>query len=822
MRNQELAMKGHRGMWRCGLMAWIMVMMSGHAHGQWVTQTNALKAGWNAVYLHVDASYAPISDVMASAPDIEEIWLWNPPVAGQQFAESPQVPTSTGSRWTRWTSALGPTSPLKRLVPNAAYYVKVKDAVATLSWRLKGKPVPPSYAWTSSGLNFVGFPLAQQLSYERFFLPAPQLMQGTEIYVSPGGAFGTGNPLRVYDLARTMLQRGEAVWMRVDSGFNRYFGPFEVSVSNPKGIDFGTNLAQVGFRIRNKSPETNIIRMTWHRSEVPPSGQAIVPALPPLLVRGEREYGTLARYTGIPLVDSDDLLASDPDAATGMEWSLPPAGQPGADIQVIIGLARSRITEEPGTVLAGVLRLKDSVGLIRVELPVSAVVESKGGLWVGDAKLTQVTQYLKEYARTGSGTPRVGQRWTSTSVDTFTGGDAGEGLDLEGTFPYAVNVGEAAAATVGSVGFKGASATADFTQTVGASSATWLAPDYGSTAADNALEVVMRSASSSVNPAKPTFTMKVEQGVRYKLQLLFGETGTASPWRGFDVLVDGKVVVPNLIPGVYVERQGAFGTQKNKVGVVLTHEFTAGSTQLKVELDGAGADSRDILTRDPALSAMTLERLDSATLPPELVVEEGAYVVREVREQQAGVPRSFPLRLIIHDDGTNSHLLQRVFVGLDLTTNTIVATQQRFLDPTQLASARRVSSAQLPWTAANAPWALSKDGTTLVATVNTPYEAVGSNPFLHQYHPDHDNLNAAFSAALPKGQESYGITRTVRLTPAAGGLDFDSITSGQSQKFGVYEEMVVLEGSGSNTRTFRAFGTYSLTRISPVSRLTRN
>ena len=804
-----------------GLLAGLPLLCTASLRAQWMTQTNSLKAGWNAVYLHVDAGYAPISDVMASAPDIEEIWLWNPPVVGQQFAESPQLPTATGSRWTRWTSALGASSPLKRLVPNAAYYVKVKDAVATSSWRLKGKPVPPVYSWTSSGLNFVGFPLAGQSSYERFFLPAPQLMQGTEIYASPGGAFGAGNPIRVYDLARTVLQRGEAVWMRVDSGFNRYFGPFEVSFSSPRGIDFGTNLAQVGFRIRNTSPGSNTIRMNLYRSEVSPAGQPLIPGLPPLRLRVPFGPGS-SGYAAVPILEWDSMLTNNPDATSAAEWTLPPAGQPGSDIQVVLGVARSTMTEEPGTVLAGILRFEDVGGLLRVELPVSATVQSQGGLWVGEAKVTQVTQYLKDYVRSGSGTPRVGQRWTSTSVDTFTGGEAGEGLDLDGTFAYAVNLGNTATATVRSASFKGAAATADFTQTVQATSAAWLEPDYGNSAEDNGLETVMKSIAYSGSTAKPTFVMKVEQGVRYKLQLLFGESGTTAPWRGFDVLVDGKVVVPNLIPGIYTERQGAFATQKNKVGVVLTHEFTAGSGQLKVELDGAGASSTDILNRDPILNGLTLERLDSATLAPELVVEEGAYVVQGVREQQAGVPRAFPLRLIIHDDGTNSHLLQRVFVGLDLTTNTVVATQQRFLDASNLASARRISAAHLPWTQANTPWAFSKDGSTWVATVNTPHDSVGASPFVHQYHPDHDNLNAAFNAALPKGQESYGITRTFRLTPAVTALDFDSETSGDSKRFGVYEETVVLEASGSNTRTFRAFGTYSLTRISPVSRLTRN
>lgn len=807
---------------------WLVLLplcLAGMVRAQWLTQTNELKAGWNAVYLHVDASHAPISDVMADAPEVEEIWLWNPPVVGQQFVESPQVPTSTGSRWTKWTSSLGPTSPLKRLVPNAAYYVKVAGTSATYAWRLKGRPAPPSYAWTSSGLNFVGFPLAGQLSYERFFLPAPQLMQGTEVYASPGGPFGPDNPARVFDLARTVVRRGEAVWMRVDGGYNRYFGPFEVSVANQRGIDFGTALTQVGFRIRNTSPETNTIRMTLHRSELPPAGQPLIPGLPPLVVRGARNAEGTLGYTSIPLVDNEELLAGNPGSEAVMEWVMPPAGQPGADVQVIVGLVRTRITEEPGTVLAGILTLQDAEGLLKVNLPVTATAQSTAGLWVGEARVTQVMQYLKNYVGNGSGTPQLGRRWTATSVDTFTGGDAGEGLDLDGTFAYAVNVGEAVGATVRGVAFTAASATPGYAQTIQAVSSTWLQPDYGSTTADNALEVVMRSIGYSGSPAKPTFTMAVDAGVRYKLQLLIGESGATAPWRGFDVLVDDKVIVPNLIPGTYTAREGAFEVQKTKVGVVVTHEFTAASAQVTVVLDGPGANSSDVLNRDPILNGLTLERLDAASLPPELVASEGSYVLQSTQERLVGVPKAFPLRLIVHDDGTNSVLLQRVFVGESPASNAIVTTRQSLLHPAKLASARRISAAHLPWTAANVPWAFATggtNGTSLVTTITTSYDAVGSNPFVHQYHPDHDNMNASFSQILPKGQESYGITRTLRLTPATVGYDFDSLTSGFETRVGTFEEVLTLDGSGSNVRTFRSAGSYSLTRISNISTLTKD
>lgn len=137
------------------VLAWIQLLWILPAGAQWITQTNQLKGGWNAVALFVDASHASISEVMPADGSIEEVWLWKPS-STQQFIDSPQVPTGSGSQWSKWTFNLGPSSELQRLIPNASYYVKVKDSASTYAWLLKGKPVAPQYAWTSSGLNFIG------------------------------------------------------------------------------------------------------------------------------------------------------------------------------------------------------------------------------------------------------------------------------------------------------------------------------------------------------------------------------------------------------------------------------------------------------------------------------------------------------------------------------------------------------------------------------------------------------------------------------------------------------------------------------------------
>lgn len=582
------------------ILALIQLLWILPASAQWITQTNSLKGGWNAVYLHVDASYAAIDDLMAAATSIDEVWLWMP-APTQQFIDSPQVPTATSSQWSKWTRSLGATSPLQRLIPNAAYYVHVTDTVATYSWALKGKPVAPQYQWSSSGLNFIGFPTpSSPVGYERFLQPVPSLMEVSEIYRSSGGPFGSSNPARLFDFARTTMNRGDAIWMRVSSGYNRYFGPFEVSLTGSQTVNFGKNGSQVSFRIRNQTSATNTITMSLIPSETPPTGQSNIVGVPPVLVRGG--------------VDPTNLKYSSIELSTNqvMQWTLPPRGTPGSDIQVVLGLARNRLPGVAGDLSAGVLQLTDAQGLLRIDLGVSATKSSTAGLWVGEAQISRVVQYLKVFDRDPVGNPVV----------KLTGSD-------------------------------------------------------------------------------------------------------------------------------------------------------------------------------------------------------GAYSVLFTNEVAGGVSRNFPLRLIIHDDGTNAFLMQRVFLGVDSLTNPIVATQQRFLLKEQLSSARRISAAHLPWSSTNVFWPLTVSNGVSRAQIVVPYDQASVNPFVHQYHPDHDNLNASFTQLLPKGQESYGITRTIWLSPQTAGTDYQSQTTGALDRNGIYDETIAIEGSGSNARTFRVIGTFNLNRISDLPTLTR-
>jgi|LakMenEpi03Aug12_release.lakeMendotaPanAssembly.Ray.scaffolds.fasta_scaffold148841_2 hypothetical protein len=369
-----------------------------HANAQWLTQSFDLRAGWNAVFLHVDASHASIGTLLATDPDasIEEVWLWKPDVSTAQFVQSPAQPTTGGSQWLNWTRVQGGASPLQTLIPNAAYLVRVRSEIANYQWQLKGKPVVPRYQWTTSGLNFFGFPTVPVAppNFDDFLAQAPSEFQRTaEIYRYPGGDLGPGNPAQVFALRTTTVKRGEAYWIRAGEIYNRYYGPFEVVSAGVGHVNFGDSLSSVGLRLRNPTASSVTVTLRLVASEAPPAGQSNIVAVPPLLVRGEANTTNLTYgYASLPV-------------GSTQSWTLAPYGQEGSEREIVLGFDRSVLTGNPGDLLAGILRFTDSLGQSQVDIGVAGQVGVNTGLWVGGAAITQVGQYLKSYSRDGANNP---------------------------------------------------------------------------------------------------------------------------------------------------------------------------------------------------------------------------------------------------------------------------------------------------------------------------------------------------------------------------------------------------------------------------------
>ena len=98
-------------------------------------------------------------------------------------------------------------------------------------------------------------------------------------------------------------------------------------------------------------------------------------------------------------------------------------------------------------------------------------------------------------------------------------------------------------------------------------------------------------------------------------------------------------------------------------------------------------------------------------------------------------------------------------------------------------------------------------------TIATPFDDP-TNPFVHQYHPDHDNKSGA--TALVAGQESYSVTRQVSFTFAAAPPAGGSATGwGSSVIGGTYDEVV----SGLHKQSVALTGSFELRRASELGAL---
>ncbi len=357
------------------------------ATAQWLSQSINLKTGWNAVYLHVDASHDSLPNLVGADPSnpIIEVWRWLPDVSTAQFVQSPAMPVDN-IQWESWSRNATTDQLLQRLVGNSAYLVR---SASNYTWTVKGKPLAPTYDWTTTGLNFLGFPTvpSDPPTFENFLAKVPELQQNGEFYYYPGGELGTNNPAQIHALRTFRVNRGQAYWIRSGTLYNRYFAPFELLDTPSSGFDFGTNLSTASLRLRNLTTSNLTVSLQLVASEAAPAGQTAIAGVPPLLLRGAINITNLT-------YGSTNLTVGSP-----CSWTLSAKDSVGSEVEVFLGLNRAAITNATGTLLAGVLRFSDALGFCQVDAPVSANPGSTAGLWVGVAAVTQVGEYLKTYAR---------------------------------------------------------------------------------------------------------------------------------------------------------------------------------------------------------------------------------------------------------------------------------------------------------------------------------------------------------------------------------------------------------------------------------------
>ncbi len=198
----------------------------------------------------------------------------------------------------------------------------------------------------------------------------------------------------------------------------------------------------------------------------------------------------------------------------------------------------------------------------------------------------------------------------------------------------------------------------------------------------------------------------------------------------------------------------------------------------------------------------------------------GAAVVNAVDQTigqstvpDAAAPSNFPIRFILHRSASGQvTVLPQVYIG-EAAGVSVASTSEAKVTAVSPGKVARFSSASFPlgssWPAAGS---IGLTG-TVAFSVPLAYNAA-TNPFVHSYHPDHDNLDARYRV-LPAGVESPDITRAITLTfqpslPGAADTGIGSTTLG-----GTYREVI----SGLRATPVAVSGTFVLRRVAPTPAL---
>lgn len=366
----------------CAVVA--LCCFSGGARAQWLTESFTLEPGFNGIYLSVDASHQTIDELMGGRTDIDEIWRWNPSNPEGTFIDEPADPETGVEEWSVWRRGDPANSTITRLYGGFAYLVSV-GADSPVALDVQGQAQVPSYTWHYNGLNLFGFPVetAEAVTFANYFQAAPALAQA-ETYKYVGGPLGETNPVRVFNKSFETLERGRAYWIKAEQ-YSDFYGPVRVHCGN--GLRFGRTTNIIALFLANLEDTATEVTLTAVPSESAPAGQAAVAGDVPLAVRGFHADAGTWSYEPIPTEGHTLTLA------------------PGQGTKLNIAVQRVQMTADPESVYQSILRVTDDGGLTRIDLPVSAEVDSPAGLWIGEAVVDRVQNQLQRFEIDANGEP---------------------------------------------------------------------------------------------------------------------------------------------------------------------------------------------------------------------------------------------------------------------------------------------------------------------------------------------------------------------------------------------------------------------------------
>lgn len=789
--------------------------MTGPLAAQWIQSTYALKGGWNAIYLHGDATHATPEILFPNhgpTAGIIEVWRWNPKPNQIQFTTSPLIPSAASAEWNVWKRGVPAESNLSLISGQTAYLVKCSGS-ATTEWNvpLVQRALPPSATWVRSGANLLGFPSnssPNSPSFSTYFQTFPAATAGNaKIYQYVGGDLGPVNPLQVFSPITERLDRNKAYWFEAEV-VGTFFAPLDISLSHSTGIDFGRTGSSITAQLRNTTSASMVITLTPLPSYEAPQGQDIVTGPVPLTRRTFDSATVSWKESLIPEAGYTETLG------------------PNSTLELNFGIDRAAMNGPSNSFYASLLRVTDSANLFDIRLPTSARVASWAGLWIGDATLTHVTSQVQS---------------TATAVAVLKDG-ALTGIEItNGGFGY----GSVPVPVIAAPSGVQATATAAISHEDG--SVTGLALTNPGSGYAIAPPVTVAPPESGIGA---TAVATVKNGILTGLAITDRGTGytvapvvtIAPPPSAAVEAVAIPVVDAGSVTSVSITNPGtgyfsapavkvtppergitaeAVAEVKNGVvtGITVTNPGTGyrGARPPAVTIGAPPARTTATATaivRNGKVTGFTIDNGGSGYLAAPAITIPNPVV------PGTATARTPPLRMILHvDEAGTARLLSQVFLGTLATSGVPgLCTRESLLRVTERSSASRFVAAHLPLdrvvTTGSGSVAF---GQTLVRTVHVPFDD-DTNPFVHTYHPDHDNKDAR-GIRLPPGVESFGITRTFSLqftpTPPEGAT---ATGWGSASIGGNYTEII----RGLHKQDLTVSGTFILRRASEIGTLTVN
>lgn len=375
-------------------LCWLgLFALAAPAFGQWTQETYSLQPGWNGIYALNDSSHVSLDTLLANHTAISKVWRWVPSNLSSKFIGDP-TETVSDQEWKTWIRGEPANSTMTSLLPNHGYLVFVTGG-SSISLPLTGKAVVNQLNWRSSGANLLGFPSSVS--------PAPRFGNTTTGYLAPlassgynpattqifqyvGGAISSTNPSQVFSPANALITRGKAYWINLGI-HSEFVSPVQLSLSDLTGLHFGTRGMTKRVSVKNTSSSSLTVTLTPSASLPAPVGQTAIAGQVPLLRQVWNETSLSFEYQPVTGPLSATLAAG-----ASASWTLIPN--------------RTAMSGSVGSLYASVLRVTDSANYSDLTIPASAEVSGLGGLWIGQASVTNVNNQHQRYERDANGNTR--------------------------------------------------------------------------------------------------------------------------------------------------------------------------------------------------------------------------------------------------------------------------------------------------------------------------------------------------------------------------------------------------------------------------------